>query len=190
MRPAESFISQPIRSLQTMLRVLGEDDDTLRNVIPDGIYGDQTRNAVYHFQRTHGIPPTGVTDQTTWDAIYRAYEPAETRLIPAESLQIILEPGQVIRKGEENVYLYVVQAVLITLADQYGSITAPPVTGYLDAPTSDAIASFQYLSGLPQTGELDKVTWKHMARHYTLAANLKGTQRRDRRQQTQRSKYE
>ena len=164
-----------------MLRVLGEDDDALRNVIPDGFYADQTRNAVYHFQRIHGIPPTGVTDQTTWDAIYREFEPAQTRLVAAEPLQIILEPGQVIRRGEQNVHLYVIQAVLTTLADSYGSITAPPMTGYLDGPTADAIASFQYLSGLPQTGELDKVTWKHMARHYTLASNLKGTDRRDRR---------
>ena len=73
-----------------------------------------------------------------------------------------------------------IQAVLITLAENYSSITAPSVTGFLDAPTSDAIASFQYLSGLPQTGELDKLTWKHMARHYTLAANLNGKDRRDR----------
>ena len=181
MRPAESFIAQPVRSLQTMLRVLGEDDERLKKVVPDGFYGDQTRNAVYHFQRSHGIAPTGVTDQSTWDAIYAEYEPAQIRLLPAEPLQIILEPGQVIRKGEENAYLYVVQAVLITLADSYSSITAPHVTGLLDAPTSDAIASFQYLSGLPQTGELDKVTWKQMARHYTLAGNLDGKKRRDRR---------
>ena len=87
-----------------------------------------------------------------------------------------------IRKGEENAYLYVIQAVLITLAENYSSITAPGVTGFLDAPTSDAIASFQYLSGLPQTGELDKITWKHMAIHYTLASNLHGTNRRDRAQ--------
>lgn len=181
MRPGESFLSQPVRSLQTMLRVLGEDDAALRNVIPDGFYGDQTRNAVYHFQRTHGIPPTGVTDQLTWDAIYAEFEPAQTRLIIAEPLQIILEPRQVIRKGERNAYLYVIQAVLITLAESYGSITAPNVTGILDDPTADAIASFQYLSGLPQTGELDKITWKQMARHYTLAGNLNGKNRRNRR---------
>ena len=105
MRPPESFLSQPVRSLQTMLRVLGEDDDRLKNVVPDGIYGDQTRNAVYHFQRSHGIPATGVTDQITWDAIYQEYEPAQVRLLPAEPLQLLLEPGQVIRKGEENIYL-------------------------------------------------------------------------------------
>ena len=180
MRPNESFVSQPVRSLQTMLRVLGEDDPALKSVVPDGFYGDQTRNAVYHFQRSRGIPPTGVADQQTWERVVSEYDPALTRLIPAEPVQIILEPGQVIRRGEQNIYLYLIQAVLITLAESYGSITAPVVTGILDAPTADAIASFQYLSGLPQTGELDKVTWKHMARHYTLAGNLKGTDRRRR----------
>ena len=39
MRPAESFIEQPVRSLQTMLRVLAEDDQRLPTVVPDGIYG-------------------------------------------------------------------------------------------------------------------------------------------------------
>ena len=34
MRPNESFVSQPVRSLQTMLRVLAEDDRTLPTVIP------------------------------------------------------------------------------------------------------------------------------------------------------------
>ncbi len=180
MRPAESFVGQPVRSLQTMLRVLGEDDPALRNVVPDGFYGDQTRNAVYQFQRSRGIPATGVADQNTWDRIVLEYSPALTRLAPAEGLQIILEPGQIIKRGEYNLYLYVIQAVLLTLSQVYASIAAPEITGILDSPTADAIATFQYLSGLPQTGELDKVTWKHMALHYTLAGNLRGKDRRDR----------
>ena len=46
MRPPESFIGQPIRSLQTMLRVLHEDDPSHPVVIPDGIYGSQTMGAL------------------------------------------------------------------------------------------------------------------------------------------------
>ena len=34
-----------------------------------------------------------------------------------------------------------------------------------------SIEAFQSLSGLPQTGELDKITWKQLALHYPLAAN-------------------
>ena len=58
MRPAESFVRQPVRSLQTMLRVLAEDDDELLTLVPDGIYGPQTRQAVTAFQRKYGIPVT------------------------------------------------------------------------------------------------------------------------------------
>ena len=39
MRPPESFIGQPIRSLQTMLRVIAEDQPGHVRIIPDGIYG-------------------------------------------------------------------------------------------------------------------------------------------------------
>ena len=183
MRPNESFVGQPVRSLQTMLRVLGEDEPALRNVIPDGFYGDQTRNAVYQFQRLRGLPATGVTDQDTWDHIVADFTPALIRRNPAEPLQIILEPGDVIKRGQRSTYLYVVQAVLRTLSEGYRSIPAPEITGILDALTAESIESFQYLSGLPQTGEVDKVTWKHMAHQYTLAANLRGQDRWERRKE-------
>ena len=80
MRPPDSFISQPIRSLQTMLRILAEDDPSHKSIVPDGIYGPETMAAVSIFQRKHGLPATGVTDQATWEAIAQAYEPAFVRI--------------------------------------------------------------------------------------------------------------
>ena len=65
MRPGESFVEQPVRSLQTMLRVIAEDDPTLPTVIPDGIYGPATMIAVTSFQRREGIPVTGIVDERT-----------------------------------------------------------------------------------------------------------------------------
>ena len=172
MRPPESFIGQPIRSLQTMLRVLAEDDPSHMSIIPDGIYGPETRAAVSTFQRKHGLPVTGVTDQQTWEAIVRHYEPALVRVDEAYPLNIILNPGQVIRKGERHPHVYLAQGMLAVLAQVYQSILAPGLTGLLDIPTADALASFQQLSGLPMTGNLDKHTWKHLALQYPLAANL------------------
>ena len=171
MRPNESFVAQPVRSLQTMLRVLSEDDDSLLSLIPDGIYGNQTHQAVSQFQRKYGIAVTGMVDQPTWERIVAEYRPALVRLGPAEPLQLILNPNQVIRKGQSHPYLFLIQGMLVALSDAYGSITAPPLTGILDAPTADALESFQYLNALPQTGEVDKITWKHLALHYPLAVN-------------------
>lgn len=172
MRPMEFFISQPIRSLQTMLRVIAENDADQPSVIPDGFYGKDTVYAVSAFQRKTGLPITGITDQQTWEAIVAAYDPALVQIVEAQPVDIILNPGQVIRKGERNPNVYLAQAILIVLNDAYSSIPAPAVTGILDIPTSEALSIFQRMSLLPETGELDKHTWKHLALHYPMAANL------------------
>ena len=171
MRPAESFIGQPIRSLQTMLRVIAENDPRHVSVIPDGIYGPETMRSVSAFQRMHGLPVTGVTDQATWEANVAVYEPALIEQDEAEALFLILNPGQVIRKGERHPHLYLVQGMLTVLSQVYDSIGQPSMNGLLDEPTADSLASFQYLSGLPSTGNLDKTTWKHLVTQYPLAAN-------------------
>ena len=181
MRPNESFVGQPVRSLQTMLRVLAEDDRNLFSLIPDGIYGNQTRQAVTAFQRKYGIPATGVVNQETWDRITAEHSPALVRLGPAEPLRLILNPNQIIRRGEAHPYLFLVQGMLTTLAEIYGSILVPSMSGVLDMPTSESLASFQELSSLPQTGELDKITWKHLALQYPLAVNLQQSRNRTRR---------
>ena len=71
MKPKEAFLGQPIRSLQTMLRVLAENDDASKPLIPDGIYGPDTMEAVRIFQRLHRLPITGVTDLLTWEAVWK-----------------------------------------------------------------------------------------------------------------------
>lgn len=171
MRPAESFIAQPIRSLQTMIRVIAQEDENQPSLIPDGIYGGQTMQAVSAFQRNHGLPVTGITDQETWEAIVFAYEPALTRVGAAQPLEIILHPGQILKKGTRQPNIYVIQAILQVLSEAYASISAPSMNGILDDATSISVADFQALSGLPTTGEVDKVTWKHLALHYPLATN-------------------
>ena len=172
MRPAESFIGQPIRSLQTMLRVIAENDASHERIIPDGIYGPETVSAVSTFQRLHGLPATGVTDNQTWDTVVEIYEDALIEQLDAPPLQVILSPGQVLRKGERHPHLYLVQAMLTVLAESYESIGRPSSSGILDDATADSISSFQAISGLPMTGHLDKHTWYHLVLQYPLAANL------------------
>lgn len=171
MRPNETFVGQPIRSLQQMLRIIGENDDRLPSVIPDGIYGNDTVRAVSAFQRSVGLPVTGIADQDTWDQVVTRYELALVQQAEAEPLRIILDPKQVIRRGERNPNLYVAQAVLLVLSQQYAGITPPTMSGVLDIATSEALASFQEMNLLPVTGELDKHTWKHLALQYPMATN-------------------
>ena len=170
MRPPESFVGQPIRSLQTMLRVIAEDDPSHPTVIPDGVYGQETMNAVSHFQRRHGLNVTGITDLDTWEAILAHYREALIRLDEAYPLYILLDPGEVIRRGERNPNIYLVQAILQVLSEVYDSVSQPSMNGILDDITADSLSSFQSLVQLPMTGNLDKKTWKQLALHYPLAS--------------------
>lgn len=170
MKPGESFIEQPIRSLQTMLRVLSEDDRSLPTVVPDGIYGPSTTNAVAAFQRRQGLPSTGITNQSTWDAIVENYEPALVRIGKAQPIEIILDQGQVFRAGESSPYIYLLQSMLTQLSLDHTTIREPTHTGVMDAETIDSVRSFQCIAGLPSTGEFDKITWKHLVHQFSLNA--------------------
>ncbi len=171
MRPTESFIEQPIRSLQTMLRVIAEDDARMPTVVPDGIYGPSTMNAVTSFQRLYNLPVTGIADQSTWDTIVAVYEPALVRVGKAEPIEIIIEPGDAYRIGDRNAYIYLLQSLLIQLSNDSPSINKPEHNGVFDDPTKEALAAFQFLSGLPATGELDKTTWKYLVKQFSLSAS-------------------
>ena len=171
MRPEESFVEQPIRSLQTMLRIIAEDDRRFPSVVPDGIYGPTTMNAVTVFQRLNELPVTGITDQTTWDKIVSVYEPALTRITKAEPIEILMDPGEIFRLGQSNAYIYLLQSILTQLSQENPSISPPDHNGVLDTSTSEGLAAFQLLAGLPITGELDKITWKYLVKHFTLSAN-------------------
>jgi len=170
-RPNASFVEQPIRSLQTMLRVISEDDPRFPILVPDGIYGPSTMNAVTAFQRVYGLPVTGITDQQTWEQIVSVYEPALIRVNQAEPIEIIMEPGEIFRLGDSNAYIYLLQSILTQLSNDNPSIAQPDHNGILDDLTSQALAAFQYLAGLPATGELDKITWKYLVKQFTLSAS-------------------
>lgn len=172
MRPAESFVGQPVRSLETMLRVISENDRTLPTVVPDGIYGQEDMTAISAFQRKYGLPVTGIADQATWEAVVAQYEFALVNIDKAEPIEIIIDPGKVYRLGDSAPNLYLMQSMLVFLSLLHPTIETPPHNGVLDTPTSEALAAFQVLAGLPPTGELDKLTWKYLVKQFTLNANI------------------
>ena len=171
MKPAESFVDQPIRSLQTMLRTIASIEPNQLNVMPDGIYGPQTAAAVRSFQRRQGLNPTGVVDQMTHERIVQEYERAYLEARKAQPVQINLDPGQILRRGERNHHIYLAQSMLTVLHLFNSQIPAPPHTGVLDPQTAESVAAFQTAAGLPPTGEIDKRTWKNLALFYVLAAD-------------------
>lgn len=117
MNDADFYIGKPIRSLQTMLRVIAAADEAIPQVVPDGIYGPDTEAAVTAFQARSGLPPTGEADQATWNRVVDAYLKLGSFVLPIEALRIRWQPQQSIDAGEENLHLFPIQAMLAVLPD-------------------------------------------------------------------------
>ena len=171
MKPEESFVGQPIRSLQTMLRTIAQVTPGLPLPEADGVYTPQTAKSVSEFQRRNGLKPTGVADQATWERIVQAFEPARIETEKAQPISVAINPGQVIRAGEEHHLLYLVQTMLFTLSLLTEGIPEVAHTGVLDPETEAALIAFQLYSGLRPTGQLDKQTWRALALQYALAGD-------------------
>ena len=154
----------PIHDLQTMLRTVLPEQGLGR----DGIYGNETHEAVKKYQASQGLPQNGMTDQATWNALVKDYEHALVLRSEAEPLYIILQPYQVLERGCKNLHLYLVQGMLKALSRLYYDMPAFAVTGTLDEPTARALIWLQKAADLPETGELDKHTWQHLSKQYRV----------------------
>ena len=78
-------MQMPIRSLQSMLRLLQRHAGKPTTVVPDGIFGPETARAVREFQQQNGLPVTGAADLTTWNAVVDAAREAHIHHGPAFS---------------------------------------------------------------------------------------------------------
>lgn len=62
-----------VRQLQHQLNRIARDYPAIPVITADGIYGNNTANAVRAFQRIFNLPQTGVVDFPTWYAISNIY---------------------------------------------------------------------------------------------------------------------
>jgi len=76
---------QSVSQLQFMLRAVSEYINDIPPVTEDGIFGQQTQNAVIAFQRFAGLTPDGIVGPATWKALYdraSAILGVNNRLVP------------------------------------------------------------------------------------------------------------
>lgn len=156
-----------VQNLQYFLRFLAAYYDTIPPVTADGVYGSATESAVRGAQATFGLPETGVTDEGTWEAIYRAYR-GIVNTIPLRYTEgvTIPFPGRVLRIGAEGEDVRLLQEYLNAIAEAYPEIPTVPVTGYFGERTDEQVRAFQQRFGLQNTGTVAIVTWNAVTAVY------------------------
>lgn len=163
------ILNAPVTSLQQMLRTISFVTEGYPSLIPDGIYGASTEEAVRTFQRNFNLPVTGRVDYTTFLAIVEVYDDA------IEQLNILNGPIQrfpislSIRPGQSHPVVFVVQGMFGALHETYPEIKKPVLTGTIDVVTADDIRLIQTLSGIPVTGAINSQTYQRIMQLYRIA---------------------
>ena len=135
----EEMLSNPVQNLQYMLRRLGTRYSFLPQLATDGLFGEETLEAVMLFQRELAPPVTGVVDGRTWDAIRREWMALEREVAPPRSLRIFPGEGAQMLPGGEEEYMVLPQTMFQLLRQQ-----------------------------LEETGVMDRATWDMLSRLYEL----------------------
>ena len=157
-----------IRNLQTYLRQISYFDPNITPPPIDGIFGSDTRQSLSDFQRSQGLPVTGIADRRTWDELYAAYRfslsqntvPRRVAFFPDLPKDYTLSPGS------NHFSVSVLQFMLRELEVRYGSWESLEISGIFDEPTAQAVRRFQVQNRLPESGTVGRITWNAVADQY------------------------
>lgn len=158
--------NKPVRNVQLALRRLAKVNSGISDVVVDGQYGPQTTQAVTDFQRLFGLSPTGEVNEATFDRIMEEYDALLDKYTEAKTLDVFPSPYFTVDLNDSNEIVYIIQSIVVGLAKRFENVNLDGVTGVYDSQTADAVKEIQRISGLPQTGVVDKATWDAMAALY------------------------
>ena len=155
-------------NIQYLLAYLAQFYNEIPSVSLDGIYGEQTADAVRAFQRLFELPITGNTDLVTWDALYRTYQ-GFIQTIPFKYIEgrIYPYPGVPLRLGSESEVVRLLQEYLNYISIFYPQIPSVSPTGYFGSRTQEAVIAFQRMQGISPTGTVAAATWNEISSLYS-----------------------
>ena len=150
---------QHILELQAYLHGISHQSQ-LPHRIPDGVYGENTANAVRLFHQQNQLPPTGETDTATWNAIAQAYR----QEVRPTVLHLRLFPTGITAyaPGDKGSAVFVIQGVLQAIHSAFPAVPQVQSSGVYDTATKNAVQQFQELTPLPPSGTVDAATWNHL----------------------------
>ncbi len=172
MQISEEQKKEDIREAQIYLRVVAEANPAIPIVIPNGVYDNETAEAIKAFQREYGLAPTGKIDAETWNALYRAYLEAAVSFMPLQAITPLTQNNAPLTEGDAGYLIYILQAMINTVTQFYDNTEGVTINGIYDNETAEAVRLMQGIIGKEQTGITDTATWNGLARLYNFHAGI------------------
>lgn len=159
---------EDIREAQIYLRVIAENDPDIPMVVPDGIYGRETQEAVRAFQKKYGLEVTGEINAATWELLYKEYLKAAQSFAPLKGITPLTKNNVPLTEGDAGYLIYIIQAMINTIAQFYGNIDSVNLNGVYDNATVTAVKKLQEITGSEPDGSIDIPTWNSLAMLYNF----------------------
>lgn len=161
------YRGQGASDLQYFLRFISTFNPTVEAPSIDGVFGEETRDAVISFQKEYGLAPTGVVDLQTWEAIYSTYQ-GMLATLPSGYFSDSTDPypGFPVRLGSRGEEVRRVQLYLNRVSEAYPQIPPITVDGVFGPGTQAAVLTFQSLFGLTPDGVVALLTYNRLAELY------------------------
>ena len=148
----EGDTSSGVLVLQYYLHYISAFVPTVTDLTVDGSFGPGTKSSVISFQKTFGLPQTGIVDRAVWDEIENAYY-SYLRSIPYEFTEgtTLPFPGRIIRAGIEGNDVRALQEYLNFISRTYTAIPKIAVDGVFGPNTEAALREFINIFGIDAT---------------------------------------
>ena len=161
---------EDVEALQYYLAFIGYFFPELPPIPITGFFGELTRDAVFSFQNTYGLPVTGVVDANVFNRIEQVYNMVVSEL-PANYQSAIGEPypGRFLVEGDRGESVRIIQEYLNKIGQNVEQIPVIEVDGIFGVRTKAAVIALQQYLGIEQTGAIGPVEWAEII---TLGNNL------------------
>lgn len=155
-----------VRRIQNSLNIISKNYPLIPKVIPDGIFGENTENAVRTLQQIFNLSPDGIVGRATWYKIVSLVAGInrlnELNSIGNTLFGLSLEYPDAITEGDTGEKVSIMQLMLNILSEYYDEIPPVPNNSIYESQTYNGVIAFQKLFGLSQNGIVDAITWENM----------------------------
>lgn len=164
-------VGEGVRVIQLQLNRIAQNYPLIPNIArADGVFGQDTENAVKTFQQIFNITPDGVVGKATWYRIKRVYF-AVKRISELFSEGITVTQAQrqfpsSLEIGDEGVPVRILQFYLRILSNFIPTMPFVADDGVFGQSTRDAVIAFQTYAGLTSDGVVGRTTWNALINAY------------------------
>lgn len=169
-------LDENVRRMQLYLNRISANYPSVPKIsVVNGLFDENTENAVKAFQRIFNLTVDGIIGKATWYRIVYIYS-AVTRLAELTSEGVGYEnlPKRFegdLSEGDSGGQVVTLQYFLAILSFFNQEIPRPDIDGVYGNGTRKSVEAFQRYADIPQTGAVDRVTWDNIYGAYKGTAD-------------------